>query len=497
MTFTLRPYQTEAVQKLRDSLRSNKRIMLYSPTGSGKTEMGMTIIRGAHAKNKKVGFICNRIGLIDQASRRFNRAGIPHGIVQADNTHHVNSNVLICSIQTLARRGYPPFDLMIIDEAHGATSEAYLNLLKSYSNVPTIGLSATPFTKGLGKEYDWGKPFEEMVCAITIRELIDQGFLVDCDIYAPSEPDLRKVRTIRGDYDEKQIAKIVDQPALIGDVVGQWKKYANGLPTVAFCVNIAHSKHTAEKFLEQGISAEHIDCYMPQEEIDAVLRRLHDGTTTIVCNVDKLCEGWDEPMMACAIIDRPTKSLKKWIQMIGRTLRPFSDKEKAIIIDHAGNCHRLGFPTDDLPLELNDGNKPEPSSDSMPVERKPHKCPNCFYMIPVGLTCCPKCGTVPQRQDKTKHEEGELKKVDRKPIYSAEQKQQLWSESLGLMEQRKKSNGWAAHLYKSLTGSWPNGLADVSCVPSKQVIDMAMHNAIRYAKRQGEQNERRGNAIIL
>ena len=171
--------------------------------------------------------------------------------------------------------------------------------------------------------------------------------------------------------------------------------------------------------------------------------------------------------------------------MVGRALRPFHGKDRAIILDHSGTCHKLGYPTDDLPLELNDGRKSDVEKpDNVVTERLPRKCPHCHFMIPAGTGLCPKCGTKLQKQDKTKHEEGELKKVDRKPVYTHDQKQMLWSESLGLMEQRKKSPGWASHLYKSLTGVWPTGLHDTPSHPSTAVINMAKHNAIRFAHSQ-------------
>ena len=484
--FQLRPYQIDAIELIRKSIRDGyKRIICYSPTGSGKTELGISIIRSAIEKNKHVGFVCNRISLVNQASHRFAKSHIPHGIIQGQNSCYTQSNVVICSIQTLAKRGYPPFDLIVIDEAHGCTADAYVNLLRTYNNVPVIGLSATPFTHGLGRQYEWGKLFDTMVCAITIRELIEQDFLVDCDIYAPSAPDLKDVKIVRGDYDEKQLSVAVDKAPLIGDIVEHWKKLASGLQTVIFATSIAHSKHIVESFLAAGITAEYIDCYTSEQERADILDRYNSGVTMIISNVSVLAEGWDAPATACMILARPTRSLTRWIQMVGRALRPHAGKERAIILDHSGTCHRLGYPTDDLPLELNDGKKSESAkTDQVIQEKLPRKCPHCHFMIPAGTGLCPKCGTKLQKQDKTKHEAGELKKVDRKPVYTKEQKQMLWSESLGLMEQRKKSIGWASHLYKSLTGVWPTGLQDKPAIPSEAVINMATHNAIAYAHSQ-------------
>lgn len=478
MTFDLRPYQISGINSAREAMRDHKRIIIYSPTGSGKTEIAMHIIQSARAKGTRVAFICPRINLVNQASKRFSLAGIDHGIIQADNTHDVHKDVLICSIHTIARRGYPEVGLMVIDEAHGCASQAYQDLLQAYNNVPTVGLTATPFTRGLGRKHEWGTLFEKIVIATTIPQAIRDGYLVDCEIYAPSTPDLSGVKIVRGDYHEAQLGAAVDKPSLVGDIVTHWKRLSKGLPTVVFATNIAHSKHIAEEFIANGIAAEHMDCNTSDEEREAILDRYNSGMTRIVTNVGILSEGWDAPHTGCMVLARPTRSLTRYIQMVGRALRPHDGKRVAIVLDHSGTVHRLGYPTDDLPLELNDGKKPT-ASDPVPKEKLPHECHNCHFMIPAGKGVCPQCGAVPQRKDKTKTADGELKKIER---LSREQKQEIWSASLGLAQERKRSNGWAAHLYKSIVGVFPYGLSDIPTQPTQRVVNMAKHNAIRYAK---------------
>jgi superfamily II DNA or RNA helicase len=488
----LHDWQEDAIQRIRDALKESKRILLYSPTGSGKTEMGMSIIRSAQEKSKNVGFVCHRINLVQQASRRFYRSHIPHGIVQGANTRRTWEKTLICSIQTLESRGYVDgVDVLIIDEAHNCTSESYKKFIAAHPDIPIIGLSATPFTKGLGLVFD------KLVVATTIRELIGRGFLVDCEIYAPTIPDLTGVKIVRGDYDEKQLGHAMDKTGLVGDIVEHWKKLSIGMPTVVFATNIAHSKHIAEKFVEQGVSAEHLDCYTPEEDRAAIMGRLNDGQTQVVCNVDILTEGWDEPKIQCVVNARPTRSMTKWIQRVGRALRPYHGKTIATILDHSGTCHLLGYPTDDLPLELSDGKKKTAAdkTDGMPQEEcLPHLCPNCHFMVPPGLAACPKCGAIPQKKNKVHSTDGELKKVERSELTNAE-KQELWSSCLGLREARNEkraqgkkprkplSTGWAANLYKSMTHSYPTGLENKACAPLESVVKMATANDIRFIHR--------------
>ncbi|MEY4429434.1 MAG: hypothetical protein RLZZ182_2123, partial [Pseudomonadota bacterium] len=273
----LRPYQDEAIMCLRDALKAGKRrVIVYSPTGSGKTVIAAEIIRYARRKSKRVAFVCNRVELVQQTVEQLGRAGISCGVIQGDNTCTEWAPVLVCSIQTIARRGFPDVDLFIIDEAHGcAGSRDYRKMLTKASKTPCIGLTATPFSPGLGRHYKElaGPLFESIIVASTIPELIAAGYLVDLDVYAPSEPDLSGVKVVAGDYQEDQLAEAVDKPQLIGDIVDHWLKLGRGKQTVCFATSIAHSRHIVQRFQEVGIPAEHVDAYTKHEERRDIIGR--------------------------------------------------------------------------------------------------------------------------------------------------------------------------------------------------------------------------------
>lgn len=487
----LRPYQALAIQGLRLGLAEGyNRQLLYGPTGCGKTALSVGLVKGARLKGKRVAFLCNRIQLVEQASAAFRKYGIEHGIIQGDNSRREYEHVLVCSIQTVAKRGLPDVDFIIIDEAHGvAGSKDYRGIIETFAGKPVIGLSATPFAKGLGKRYDKlnGPLFERMVIASTISELIEDGFLVDCDIYAPGEPDMTGFKQVKNrfgelDFSDMDVGEAVDKPELIGDIVKHWFKHANGTPTVVFASNIAHSKHIVEQFRAAGVSAEHIDCYDDTDERRAVLKRFETGETTVISNSALLAEGWDAPFCQTLILARPTRSLIRYIQMAGRVLRPSDGKTKALILDHSGTVKHLGFPTDDLPLELDDG-KPKKQSAAKKKEKLPTACPSCSFM---KMACkCPMCGFAPEKQNTVETADGELVKEERgaKKLKATQaEKQQFYSELLGIQSMRGYSDGRIANIFRERYGVWPNAMKKNACEPSAETKRYIQSRNIAYAK---------------
>lgn len=491
----LRPFQAAAIQQLREGLMTGfNRQMLYSPTGSGKSVMAVGLIKGARMKNKRVAFLVNRVQLVEQMSGHLRNYGVSHGIIQGENTRRDYENVLVCSIQTIAKRGIPDVDFIIIDEGHSvAGSKDYRGIIETFAGKPVIALSASPFARGLGKDYEklGGPLFERMVVAASIQELISDGYLVDCDIYAPGEPDMTGFKQIRNrfgelDYSDMDVGDAADKPELIGDIVKHWFKHARGTPTVVFASNIAHSKHIVEQFLGAGVAAEHIDCYDDTDERRAVLKRFESGETTIISNASLLAEGWDAPFCQTLILARPTRSLIRYIQMAGRVLRPSEGKTRALILDHSGSVKHLGFPTDDLPLELDNG-KPKKAGASKPKDRLPRACPACAYMKTAHI--CPACGFAPEKQNTVETADGDLVKQTRGKKTKATQaeKQQFYSELLGYQAATGCSDGRLSHLYKAKFDCWPRGLAQLACEPSRELRSFITSQNIRYAKSKEKQ----------
>ena len=494
MSIDLRPYQSDLVDNTRLSLAGgNRRVVLYLPTGAGKTRTAAAIICMALAKGRKVVFVANRKQLILQTSGVLHGLGIEHGILQADNTRNLGARVLVASIDTVHLRGLPDdIGLIIIDECHSVAGSLKLKqIMFSRNLVPMIGLTATPFAAGMAKPYKelGGALFEDLVIGATVADLIADGHLVDCDIYAPSEPDLKGVRSSKAidgetDFRQSDLARAVDKPSLIGDIRDHWFRLARGKQTVVFATDIPHSRHIVETFQAAGVAAEHIDYRMDDEERAAILKSFASGATTVLSNCALLSEGWDCPSAEVMVLARPTRSLTRYIQMAGRVLRPAPGKERALLLDHSGSTARLGHPCDDLPLALDDG-KPR-TSGSKRAERQESlstKCAKCSLMKPAKVHECPACGFAPERQNEVQTIDGELVKQARKRPATKDVKQHVYSQLLFLQRKRRYSPGWVANQYRSFFDVWPKGLVEVAATPTPEVINKVRANAIAFAKR--------------
>lgn len=494
MKHELRPYQTDAIEKIRQAIREgHKRIMLQAPTGAGKTAIAASIVRSTYEKGKKAYFICDRIELIEQAVDRFDAEDIPLGVCQADHdrtdrTHRIQ----VASIQTMVRRKTLPADLYIQDEAH-TMFKAHIKLMEENPDAIWIGLSATPWAKGLGKH------FSKLIIVSTPKKLIEEGFLVPITVYGPSMPDLSRVKIVAGDYDEGQLADATNKPKLVGDIVQTWLKLAAGRQTLAFAVNIAHSMAIVEEFTRCGVAALHLDCYAKPEEREEAIRALKEGRIQVLSSVDLLTKGFDYPGASCAILGRPTKSLMVYVQQVGRVLRIAQGKDSALVLDHAGNTARHGFVTDDMPTELDDGKKKEAKPKDLKKEEKlPKPCSSCSFMKTSHK--CPKCGFAPSTQPKgIEHEEGELallagkaSKATKKAGYTAEQKAHIYAQLLGYAKSKGYKDGWAYFKAKEMCGTFPaKKVAPIE--PGIDVVNFIRHLNIKLAKRKAKQESMFGS----
>ena len=314
----LYPYQTTALDRLWSAINAGKkRIMLMLPTGGGKTVLGAHVIARKGLEGKVSAFPVPMLNLINQTVERFKQYGLGSvGVIQGRHLlTNPNAMLQVCSIQTLAARrksGKRMLDnlgLVIVDEAHLKHNEIY-RLMEESPEILFIGLSATPWAKGLGLHWD------ELIVCETISGLIEWGKehpkegLCPFITYAPGiTPDLSKVKNnIEGnDYDVGALATVMNDGDLIGDAVKTWREKGENRPTFAFCVNRAHAKHVSECFLEAEVAAEYMDANTALFDRRDIFERYRSGVTKIICSVGVLVAGVDEDVR-CIIMARPTKS---------------------------------------------------------------------------------------------------------------------------------------------------------------------------------------------
>jgi superfamily II DNA or RNA helicase len=388
----LRDYQSKAIEELRALIRrGQRRLLLVAPTGSGKTTVAAAMIEGAVQRGKRIIFLAHRSELIDQCSARLTGLGVEHGIIMANHPHRRQwLRVHVASVQTLVNREVPAPDLLFIDECHRAQSDSYRKLVARWSQAVVIGLTATPVRtdgRGLG-----GDLFQAMVQCPDVAALTEMGYLVPSTLYGPDPPKaLKAVRKLAGDYNQGQLAEVMDQRAVTGDIVGFWLKHGGGVKTACFAVSIEHSRHLVDQFRASGVAAEHVDGTSHPTVRTGILDRWKNGQTTIVSNVGIVTEGFDLPAIECVIIARPTMSLSLYLQMAGRGLRLAPGKIRCLIFDHGGCWARHGLPDDPREWELTDSRKVLKRQTADDLLAGVKVCPKCAKVSRAQVMVCP-CG---------------------------------------------------------------------------------------------------------
>lgn len=480
---TPRPHQIRAISMLRASVaRGALRPILMIATGGGKTFVAAMLIRGGRERGKRILFIVDAISLVDQTVQAFYAAGLYDiGVIQG---HHQMEDwskpIQVASVQTLRRRGMPKADIVIVDECH--RQDAWLHQIMAspeWANVPFIGLSATPWSKGLGNVYN------DLIIPITMAELIEQGYLCPFRAFAVDRPDLTAVKTVAGDYHEGQLAEVMTDGALVANIVDTWRRRGEDRPTLAFCVDRAHAKKVQARFEEAGISWGYIDCHVDRDERRRIQGQLERGEIKGVANVGCLTTGVDWAI-GCIILARPTKSEILYVQMVGRGLRVNEGIPDCIILDHADNTLRLGFVTDIEHTTLCTAKKGERTQQERQVPL-PKECPSCAFLKPPKVRECPACGFAPEARSDIEEEDGELVEIKRaraKPTMA--EKQSWYSQLLSISRERGYRSGWVAHTYQKRFGVFPRGLKTwVTERPSQEVRNFVLGMNIRYSKGPG------------
>lgn len=401
----LRDYQEELLDEVYKNIDLKmKNIMVQSPAGSGKSVTMSEVARRATDKGNRVLFIVHRKELVSQIKGTF----IANDVDM--NLCHVGM------VQTVANRiknGKEPTPaIILVDEAHHSLAKTYVNIFESFPNAYVFGFTATPWRMS---NKGFTDVFENLVLGKSVQWLIDNERLAPFKYYSKNLMNDKKLKTQRGEYTNDSITLALE-PKIYGDVIDNYRKFADNKKTIVYTHNVESSKTVAEKFNENGYSALQVDGKTHHKQRELAMEMFREGKVNILVNAELYGEGVDVPDCECVILLRPTESLTLFIQQTMRAMR-YQPNKQAIIIDHVGNYSRHGLPNTehDWHEHFKGANKKSTSSNSVPIK----ECPTCFGVVESAYTICPYCGSEfpkEEAQELSVDESAELEEVTNEMI---------------------------------------------------------------------------------
>lgn len=478
----LYPHQEDLRDRVRAALAKHRRVILTAPPGVGKTVISKWIL-GATA-NREPGpdqsghslFAVHRRGLVDNASDSFNEEPrLRHGVIMSDRKAAYGARVQVASIDTLLSWFIEggqydtsvTFDLIVYDETHAHLSklakflqhhDAYrksLGLHPAY----VIGLTATPEAKGLADVY------REIVLGPPTQWLIDNRFLSPFRYFRATQGQLGLLIRRGGEFTEESVSKAM--AGLSGALVRDWKRFAEGRPTVGFFPRRQHAQEAQLLLEEAGLRVAYVDGDTEDDTRKRIFWELNNHRIDYLCNVQVLERGTDIPAIQCVQLCTSVGSVSRWRQMIGRGSRTDDGKRKngpdvpaktdCIVLDHGGNLlnsRGLGFFEDDPLWSLDRSTK----GVGEVAVRTTIECPNCQAVYRGGK--CRNCGYEPTKEQRLSRglefdgsEMREVTKKDRpkkqksaedlmlQALYAAGRSGRTWKQAVGMFLGMAKKQG--------------------------------------------------------
>ena len=432
----LYPHQERAIHAVYDGWRGSvQNQVIVSPTGSGKTRIVAEITQAFGAP---VCTIAHRQELVAQISLAYARVGLPHRIIapkevqrtiakiHADELDKVwinaASKTAVAGVDTLIRlpESDPIFRdvrLWTIDEAHHLLrSNKWGKAASRFGKALGLGATATPARadrKGLGRHASG--LFDAMHIVAQPRDLIEAGFLcpyeiviAECHIQRSNLGDVG----VDGDYSLRKIQAEMARGDIVGDIVGEYLKWAAGKSGCTFLPDFEMCLKTKERFLSAGVPAEVISSRNTDAERASIMRRFRARELLQVINIDLLGEGTDVPVIEVVSLGRPTASLGLYIQQVGRGLRTSPGKPFGLIIDHVGNVIAHQLPDAPRVWTLDDQVTQRSRDDAIPLRRCEN--PICHRPYESHRIKCPHCGYAPEPavRSSPEHVEGDMVLLD-------------------------------------------------------------------------------------
>lgn len=377
----LRNYQIEICEKVNEAFEAHRSVMIQMPTGTGKTVVLASLVKQYPGKSMElreyslekrennskldtisyqrcqVLIVAHRIELIDQIGEHLRGYGIAYGVIAGGRKTKKAESVMVASIQTLSAKlsslsSQLSPSLVVIDEAHHALAKTYQMLWAAWPEAKFLGLTATPYRMSGDGFTDL---FEVLVESWSVKQFIADGWLSPYDYYSirpdseeQQEIDSLKKRGADGDFQMKELREKLDVRPSIERLFESFERFAFDKKGIIYAIDIAHAEHIAEFYRLQGVNAVAISSKTPAKERAEVIRTFKDeNRIQILVSVDLFSEGFDCPDVEFIQMARPTLSLAKYLQMVGRGLRPCKGKQCCTIIDNVGLYRTFGLPSVD------------------------------------------------------------------------------------------------------------------------------------------------------
>lgn len=487
----LRPHQIATMDNLRAAFaQGHKAVMLYAPCGAGKTEIAVSMLDAAAKKFRRSAMIVDLKLLCAQTSARLQKYLIDHGVIQPESPRYrPELSIQVCMVQTLeARGGFPEVELLVIDEAHTLRASV-MEFIHNNPRVKVVGLSGSPFTKGLANTYT------SVVSAITVNELVERGLLIQPRIFIAKQIDMTGAKKVAGEWSDKEATERGIK--ITGDVVAEWvsktrEVFGGPKKTIVFCSGVAHGADLVQKFSEAGFNFISISYKDDDDYKKQVLEEFSKPDTDIhgLIATDLLTKGFDVTDVCVGVSARPfSKSFSAHVQQLGRIMRQHDDKDQAIWLDHSGNFLRFRDQWDELCAdgvrELDDGaekTKPEPTD----KEKEAAKCPKCGHLWNSASDVCSHCGFVRERKNDVVNIAGEMAELSLKPVkekYSAEYKHDFYAQLIGWTVEKNKKPGMAYFKYIEKFGVGPSMAKPAPMPPGPEVLQWIRSRNIAFSKR--------------
>jgi len=479
MSFALRPYQEDLLDKTRRALRVHRRVLVQAATGAGKTVLSAKMLHGVEQGGKRALFVVHRDELIDQTAKTLERGDVDHGFCANGYPKDYRRLITLCKIGTLASRLHliPPPSIIFFDEGHHVAAATWRKIAEAFPGAFQIGLSATPERLD-GKGLDH---FNALVPGPSTKWLIDEGWLTDYRLFSHPAPDLATIKMKGSDFDPSDMAQKMGGQ-IVGDAVEHYKRICGHAQFVAFCCDINHAMETRDAFRAAGVACEELDGDSDRAFRRDTMDEFRRGALPGLTSVDLFGEGVDIPELGAVILLRRSQSLALVLQWVGRVLRPVyapgfdlttregrlaaiaaGPKPIAYILDHGGNFGPAGLhgmPDDEREWSLA-GRPKGRGAGSTPTRT----CPNCFGASPAGTLVCSACGHAFQLTPREIEQiAGELEEVKRaaaaeaarieiaaRPVYAADSFEAIfeialarghkvpWLYAAGVMRARKET----------------------------------------------------------